>query len=272
MHSVEGSKNQSDRSKDEQEILYKRRLIQNEGENWHEIIQIGKKKIEVKLDTGLVVRLHQVKYTNEDEDIFKGLRCLNTYENDIDLVENSKCRIQPSRRIPYYMKKQVREEFDEMVNLGVIKPIKEPTPVVSAMVVVELKDKLRICIDPADVNKHILRRHYLLKTIVSKTEWSRIIHIIGLYTRVLAIRRTKELKGQIEHSNSYRHENELQGEKVQGEEIQENQQQESNTSQEDNITEKAKGNKEGNRSIDDGVITVTRAGRQVKKPQRFNFN
>ncbi|KAG5860626.1 hypothetical protein JTB14_024444 [Gonioctena quinquepunctata] len=60
--------------------------------------------------------------------------------------------------------------------------------------------------------------------------------------------------------------------KVQGEEIQENQQQESNTSQEDNITETAKGNKEGNGSIDDGVITVTRAGRQVKKPQRFNFN
>ncbi|KAG5868287.1 hypothetical protein JTB14_002442 [Gonioctena quinquepunctata] len=45
-----------------------------------------------------------------------------------------------------------------------------------------------------------------------------------------------------------------------------------NTSQEDNITEKAKGNKEGNGSIDDGVITVTRGGRQVKKPQRFNFN
>ncbi|KAG5874000.1 hypothetical protein JTB14_009488 [Gonioctena quinquepunctata] len=88
----------------------------------------------------------------------------------------------------------------------------------------------------------------------------------------ILIPETKELKGQIEHSNSSRHEDKLQGEKVQGEEIQENQQQESNTSQEDNITETAKGNKEGNGSIDDGVITVTRAGRQVKKPQRFNFN
>ncbi|KAG5870844.1 hypothetical protein JTB14_029550 [Gonioctena quinquepunctata] len=82
---------------------------------------------------------------------------------------------------------------------------------------------------------------------------------------------TKELKGRIEHSYSSRHEDKLQGEKVQ-EEIQENQQQESNTTQEDNITEKARGNKGGNGSIDDGVITVTRAGRQVKKPQRFNFN
>ncbi|KAG5876550.1 hypothetical protein JTB14_021456 [Gonioctena quinquepunctata] len=41
------------------------------------------------------------------------------------------------------------------------------------------------------------------------------------------------------------------GEEVQEEEIQENQQQESNTAQEDDITEKARGNKEGMGSIDD---------------------
>ncbi|KAG5879623.1 hypothetical protein JTB14_005190 [Gonioctena quinquepunctata] len=82
----------------------------------------------------------------------------------------------------------------------------------------------------------------------------------------MLIPETKELKGQIEHCYSSRHEDKLQGEKVQGEEIQENQQQESNTAQEDNITEKAKGNKEENGSIYDGVITVTRAGRQVKEP------
>ncbi|KAG5891501.1 hypothetical protein JTB14_009835 [Gonioctena quinquepunctata] len=40
----------------------------------------------------------------------------------------------------------------------------------------------------------------------------------------------------------------------------------SNTAQEDNITEKAKGNKEGMGNIDDGVITVTRAGWSTHGP------
>lgn len=52
-----------------------------------------------------------------------------------------------------------------MVKLDVIKPETEPTPAVSPMVVVRQKGKLRICIDPSDVNKNILRRHFPLSTI-----------------------------------------------------------------------------------------------------------
>ncbi|XP_065077663.1 uncharacterized protein K02A2.6-like [Ochlerotatus camptorhynchus] len=52
-----------------------------------------------------------------------------------------------------------------MVKLGVIRKQVEPTPVVSNLVVVRKNNKIRLCIDPTDVNKSILRRHYPLRTI-----------------------------------------------------------------------------------------------------------
>ncbi|KAG5862449.1 hypothetical protein JTB14_012098 [Gonioctena quinquepunctata] len=125
-----------------------RRLIQNEEEDWHEIIQIGKNEIKIKLDPGAQCNILP-KWISDR------LECkLKIHSLEYNLQEES-----------IIHKKQVREELDKMVDLGVIKPIKEPTPVVSPMVVVEQKDKLRICIAPTDVNKYILRRHYPLKTI-----------------------------------------------------------------------------------------------------------
>ncbi|UYV60919.1 K02A2.6-like [Cordylochernes scorpioides] len=47
----------------------------------------------------------------------------------------------------------------------VIKRMEEPTPVSSHMVVVKQGGKYRICIDPSDLNKILLRRHYPLRTI-----------------------------------------------------------------------------------------------------------
>ncbi|RLU21670.1 hypothetical protein DMN91_006046 [Ooceraea biroi] len=41
----------------------------------------------------------------------------------------------------------------------------EPTPAVSPLVVVQQRGKIRICIDPSDLNKQILRQHYPLRTL-----------------------------------------------------------------------------------------------------------
>ena len=49
-----------------------------------------------------------------------------------------------------------------MEEAGIIQKVTEPTPWVSSMVVVSKKDKdqVRICIDPTDLNKAILREHH----------------------------------------------------------------------------------------------------------------
>ena len=50
-----------------------------------------------------------------------------------------------------------------MESNGIIKPVNEPTAWVNSMVVnVKRNGKLRICIDPRDLNKTLLREHYQL--------------------------------------------------------------------------------------------------------------
>ena len=52
-----------------------------------------------------------------------------------------------------------------MVKIGIISPVTEPTDWVSSMVVVQRPNKkLRICIDPKDINKNLKRSHYPMPT------------------------------------------------------------------------------------------------------------
>ncbi|XP_048005105.1 uncharacterized protein K02A2.6-like [Leguminivora glycinivorella] len=74
---------------------------------------------------GLVARIKSLKTR---EDIFEGLGCYKGYEYDIDLIENPKLEIKPSRRIPHAIREEVKQELDRMVKLDVIKPETEPTP------------------------------------------------------------------------------------------------------------------------------------------------
>lgn len=53
-----------------------------------------------------------------------------------------------------------------MVKLNVIRKMEnEVSPVVSPLVIVQKKDKLRICIDPSELNQNIRRRYYPMKAI-----------------------------------------------------------------------------------------------------------
>ena len=52
-----------------------------------------------------------------------------------------------------------------MVEEGILTPVNEPTDLVSSMVIVVKPNKLRICIDPKDLNRAIKRSHYPMPTI-----------------------------------------------------------------------------------------------------------
>lgn len=84
---------------------------------------------------------------------------------DIHLDDDPKFQINPPRRIPHALRNAVKSELDAMHKMGVIEPINEPTPVLNALVIVRQKCKLRICIDPSQVNKNLLRRTHPLCTI-----------------------------------------------------------------------------------------------------------
>ena len=86
-------------------------------------------------------------------------------EYSIKIEENAQGVIHPVRRLPAAIKPRAIEKLREMEEFGYITPVKEPTEWVSSMVVSCKKDKIRICIDPKDLNKVIKREHHPMKTI-----------------------------------------------------------------------------------------------------------
>ena len=104
--------------------------------------------------------LEQPEYST----LFEGLGCLpGTYS--IKLDSSVPPTIHPPRKVPAALMDRVRAELSRMEEIGVIARQTEPTEWVNSMVVVNKGDKIRICIDPKDLNRAIMREHFPLKTI-----------------------------------------------------------------------------------------------------------
>ena len=74
--------------------------------------------------------------------------------------------VQPPCRTPVALQQTVKTELKVMVNQAIIAPVTEPTKWVSSMVVVPKKNgKVRVCLDPRNLNQAIMHSHYLLPTI-----------------------------------------------------------------------------------------------------------
>ena len=70
------------------------------------------------------------------------------------------------RRCSIHLKDEVKAELDNMEELGVIERVTEPTDWVSSIVYSRKPSgKLRICLDPKDLNKAIKRPHYHTPTL-----------------------------------------------------------------------------------------------------------
>ena len=69
------------------------------------------------------------------------------------------------RKIPASLREKVQDELSDMEKKGIIKKVEEPTPWVNCQVVNEKKSgKLRVSIDPRDLNKVIEKEPYQLST------------------------------------------------------------------------------------------------------------
>ena len=100
----------------------------------------------------------------EYSDVFEGLGCMDgPYHMELD--ETVKPVVHPPRKVPVALRDRLKEELDKLVREKVITPVTEPTNWVSSLVLVNKPEKLRICIDPQDLNKALLRAHYPLPTI-----------------------------------------------------------------------------------------------------------
>ena len=102
---------------------------------------------------------------NQYRSTFKGLGSLGS-DYELTLKDDAVPVVHAPRRVPITLKKKLKDTLDELVLNKVIAPVKEPTDWVSSLVVAEKKNgKLRVCIDPKDLNNNLKRSHYPLPTL-----------------------------------------------------------------------------------------------------------
>ena len=71
--------------------------------------------------------------------------------------------------MPVHLKDPLKQEIDKMLQASVLKPVRQATPWIKSFVVVEGKDKLgklklRICLDPTNLNKALVCEPYHFKS------------------------------------------------------------------------------------------------------------
>ena len=75
----------------------------------------------------------------------------------------------PCRPIPIHLKDAFQNEINQMLQAGVLLPVTEATPWINSFVLVEKRGdhgqvKLRICLDPTNLNKAVMREPYHFRT------------------------------------------------------------------------------------------------------------
>ena len=98
-------------------------------------------------------------------DIFKGVGLVSG-KATIHIDSEVPPVVHPPRRVPVALRGRLKSELDRMVNADIICKVNGPTPWVNSLVVVEKPNgKLRVCLDPKDLNSAIQRPHYPMRTL-----------------------------------------------------------------------------------------------------------
>ena len=102
-------------------------------------------------------------------DVFEGIGKFPGPPYTIHLDPSVQPKQTPCRPVPIHLKETFKKEIDRMLQAGVLKPVTEATHWINSFVLVESKGKsrnhkLRICLDPTNLNKAIICEPYHLKT------------------------------------------------------------------------------------------------------------
>ncbi|XP_022805060.1 uncharacterized protein K02A2.6-like [Stylophora pistillata] len=121
------------------------------------------------LDLGLIKRIYRIEEENlesEYADVFEGLGEVKGVQYKIQIDPNATPVVHPPRRVPVALREPLREELQRMEKLGVIKKCPEPTAWVHSLVFAKKKNnKLRVCMDPSDLNRAVMREHFPMQTV-----------------------------------------------------------------------------------------------------------
>lgn len=129
------------------------------------------------------VKTSGTEILDEFKDVFTGLGLVNG-EFHIELREDARPTIQPSRKIPLSLMPKLQKTLEKLTEMEVISKVEKATDWVNSLVIVEKKDgSLRLCLDPKDLNRAIKREHYkppTAETISSKLNGKRVFTVIDM--------------------------------------------------------------------------------------------
>ena len=92
---------------------------------------------------------------SEFPDVFTGVGCLEG-NYSIRVNDNIPPVEHPPRKVPAPLRETLKTELDNLVKNGILAKVTEPTSWVSSLVIVKKPNgKIRVCLDPRDLNRAI---------------------------------------------------------------------------------------------------------------------
>ena len=98
----------------------------------------------------------------EYKDVFTGLGYIGEYK--IELKDGAIPKQDAPRSVPVALRDELKAKLEEMEKQGTLAKVEEPTDWVNSAVYVKKPGKLRVCLDPRELNKHIKIPKFRLPT------------------------------------------------------------------------------------------------------------
>lgn len=117
-------------------------------------------------ELGLVHVVHDITHSiaREYASVFEGLGSLPC-KYSLRLKDGCTPVVHSPRRVPFRLHDQLKTTLNDMEKSGTICKVREATDWVHPIVtVLKPNGDLRVCLDPSDLNKNIMREHYALPT------------------------------------------------------------------------------------------------------------
>lgn len=133
------------------------------------------------------------RLSEDYKDVFKGIGDLGEYHIEID--ESVTPKKNNPRKVPAPLKEEVKAKLKQLESDGIIAKVRQPTEWINSMVAVRKPNKLRICIDPANLNVAIKRNHYPTPTIddvMPKLTKARVFSVADAKDGFLQVRLDKQ--------------------------------------------------------------------------------
>lgn len=104
-------------------------------------------------------------FIQENFEIFNGLGCFEK-NYKIEIMPNSNPVVRPPRRVAQSLLDPLKKHLDDQVNRQIIEKVNMQSDWVSNLVIVEKPNKkIRVCLDPQELNKVIKSENYLIPTL-----------------------------------------------------------------------------------------------------------